>query len=193
MSLSRRTCIIELNHKSLCQKQPPEDYTFLRKSFVIFICTYDPFGTDRYVYTFENRCREDLSIALGDEAMKIILNTKGRIGEITDELKDLLRYMDGFAPDSAYTKELDQAVAEVRTDEKWRREYMVLNEMLRENRRLGEYKTRVAQVRKFMTRYASDELAEIYIIQPEVVKAILEAIDAHPDWDDEQIAENIEV
>ena len=37
-----------------------EDYTALRKSFVIFICTYDPFGKDRYIYTFENRCREDL-------------------------------------------------------------------------------------------------------------------------------------
>lgn len=75
-----------------------EDYMALRKSFVIFICTYDPFGKNRYVYTFENRCREDLSIALGDEATKIILNTKGQNGEITDELKDLLRYMDGFAP-----------------------------------------------------------------------------------------------
>ena len=169
-----------------------EDYTALRKSFVIFICTYDPFGKDRCVYTFENRCREDLSIALGDEATKIILNTKGSMGEISDELRDLLRYMDGFAPDSAYTKELDQAVAEVRTDEKWRREYMVLLERDRANRRLGRNAGSVAQVRKFRNRYDSDELAEIYIIRPEVVKAILNTLDAHPDWDDEQVAENVD-
>ena len=169
-----------------------EDYTALRKSFVIFICTYDPFGKDRYIYTFENRCREDLSIALGDEATKIILNTKGQTGEITNELKDLLRYMDGFAPGSAYTKALDHAVAEVRTDEKWRREYMVLNEMLRARERLGEYRRSVAQIRKFRNRFDNEELSEIYIIQPEVVNAILNTIDAHPDWDDEQVAENID-
>ena len=41
-----------------------EDYASLRRSFVIFICTYDPFGKGRWVYTFENRCREDQDIAL---------------------------------------------------------------------------------------------------------------------------------
>ena len=35
-----------------------DDYSALRKSFVIFICTYDPFGKGRWIYTFENRCRE---------------------------------------------------------------------------------------------------------------------------------------
>ena len=42
-----------------------EDYTALQRSFVIFICTYDPFGQGRWVYTFENLCREDPAIALG--------------------------------------------------------------------------------------------------------------------------------
>ena len=57
-----------------------EDYASLRRSFVIFICTYDSFGKGRWVYTFENRCREDQDIALGDEATKIVLNTKGHVG-----------------------------------------------------------------------------------------------------------------
>ena len=60
--------------------------TALRKSFVIFICAYDPFGKRRYAYTFENRCREDLSLALGDEATKIILNAKGRVEEASAEI-----------------------------------------------------------------------------------------------------------
>ena len=59
-----------------------EDYASLKKKFVIFICTYDPFGTGRRVYTFENRCIEDTSIALGDEATTIILNAKGTVGEV---------------------------------------------------------------------------------------------------------------
>ena len=169
-----------------------EDYSKLRRSFVIFICTYDPFGKGRWVYTFENRCREDQSVALGDGAVKIILNTKGHVGEISDDLKALLRYMDSFVPEDSYTKALDSAVTDVRKDESFRREYMVLNELMREKMRLGRYTQSVAQVRKFRNRYDPDELAEIYIIHPKVVRGILNALDAHPDWDDEEIAESID-
>ena len=51
---------------------------------------------------------------------------------------------------------------------------------------------RVAQVRKFRNRYNPDELAEICFVSPEVLIVILDTIDAHPDWDDEQIAENVD-
>ena len=169
-----------------------EDYKALRKSFVIFICTYDPFGKGRWVYTFENRCREDNGITLGDDAVKVVLNTKGSVGEISDELKTLLRYMDGFAPEDEYTRTLDSAVSDVRQDKKWRREYMRFNEVMMENRRLGEYRLHVAQARKLRNRFAMDELAEICLISPELLATILDTIDAHPDWDDEQIAENVD-
>ena len=168
------------------------DYKELRKSFVIFICTYDPFGRGRWVYTFESLCREDTAIALDDGAAKVVLNTKGRVGEISADLKALLRYIDGAAPESAYTRALDSAVAEIRRDEKWRRDYMLLNEKLMEHRRLGEYKRSVTQARKFRKRFSADELAEICLVSPELLKAILDAIDAHPDWDDETVAENVD-
>ncbi len=169
-----------------------EDYKALRKSYVIFIATYDPFGKGRYVYTFENRCREDSSIALGDDATKLVLNTKGTVGEISDELKALLRYMDGMEPDSDYTKDLSRAVTEIKADEEWRREFMVMNELIRSRERIAEHRRSIAQARKFRGRFNTDELAEICFISPEALKTILGAIDAHPDWDDEQIAENID-
>lgn len=169
-----------------------EDYTALRKSFVIFICTYDPFGKGRWVYTFENRCREDQSLVLGDGAVKIILNTKGRVGEISDELRALLRYMDGLAPESGYTKALDSAVTDVRKDEKWRREYMRFNELMQERERLGRYSEKIAMVRKSRNRFDPEEQASIYFVDLKTVRAILDAIDAHPDWDDEQVAESVD-
>ena len=168
------------------------DYKALRKSFVIFICTYDPFGQGRWVYTFENLCKEDTRIALDDGAAKVILNTKGRVGEISADLKALLRYMDGAAPESEYARALDSAVAEIRRDEKWRRDYMLFSEKLRESKRLGRYADRVAHVRKFRGRFGADELAELYTLQPKALTAILDAIDAHPDWDDETVAENVD-
>ena len=169
-----------------------EDYTALRKSLVIFICTYDPFGKGRWVYTFENRCLEDQSVALGDGAVKIILNTRGSVGEISAGLRALLRYMDGFAPESGYTKALDSAVMDVRRDEKWRRGFMVLNELMREKMRLGEHRKSVAQVRKSRNRFNPDEQASIYFVDLKTVQAILDTIDAHPDWDDEQVAESVD-
>ena len=169
-----------------------EDYRALRKSFVIFIATYDPFGKGRYVYTFENRCREDLEIALGDDATKIILNTKGTVGEISDELKALLRFMDGMEPGSEYTKDLDRAVEEVKADEKWRREFMVMNELVRESRRMGGYAVKVGQIRKNRHRFCSDELADIVIANPDTVATIITLIDAHPEWNDEEVAERVE-
>ena len=33
-----------------------QDYKRLKKSYVIFICNYDPYGKSRYVYNFRNRC-----------------------------------------------------------------------------------------------------------------------------------------
>lgn len=169
-----------------------EDYTALRRSFVIFICTYDPFHQGRWVYTFENLCREDPAIALDDGATKVILNTKGGAGEISDDLKSLLRYMDGFKPDSDYTRMLNEAVEYVRSDDQWRREYMVLNEMLKENQRLGENRRSVAQVRAFRHEFSQEQLSKITFFPPYVLKSVLDAIDTHPDWDDEKIAESIE-
>ena len=69
---------------------------------------------------------------------------------------------------------------------------MVLNEMMRERERVGEHRVRVTQARKFRNRFAQEELAEICLVSPELLKAILDTIDAHPDWDDEQVAENVD-
>ena len=169
-----------------------EDYRALRKSYVIFIATYDPFGKRRYVYTFENRCKEDPKLALGDDTVKIVLNTKGKVGEITDELKALLQFMDGMEPGSDYTRDLEKAVEEVRGDEKWRREFMVMNELLRENRRLGGNIRTVSQIRKNRRELTKEAMARYMLVDPMIVASIITAIDAHPDWDDEEIAESID-
>ena len=69
---------------------------------------------------------------------------------------------------------------------------MVLVERDRDNRRLGECKQSVAQVRKFRNRYGAEELAELCFISHEVLMKIQNMIDAHPDWDDETVAENVD-
>ncbi|MGN0484705.1 MAG: Rpn family recombination-promoting nuclease/putative transposase, partial [Lachnospiraceae bacterium] len=50
------------------------DYRQLPKTFVIFICTFDPFGKQLPIYTFSNRCHESDGLELGDETQKVFLN-----------------------------------------------------------------------------------------------------------------------
>ena len=99
--------------------------------------------------------------------------------------------MDGFAPENEYTESLNSAVADVRRDEKWRREYMVLMERDREKMRLGEYRNRVALVLNSRNNVDDKTLMQILMLHPTIYQAILDAIDNHPDWDDEKIAENV--
>lgn len=168
-------------------------YKNLKKSFVIFFCTYDPFGQGRYVYTFESRCMEDLQLPLGDDSIVIILNTKGTEGEISEELLDLLSYMDGNTPASEYTRNLERDIEGVKESKEWRREYMVMAERDRNNIDLGKYAEKVATIRDFRQEYRDDKdkLARTVRIQPQAVTLILTKMDEHPDWDDEEVAEDI--
>ena len=85
-----------------------------------------------------------------------------------------------------------KAVDEVIADERWRREYMVMNELIRENRRMGRWCQTVAAVRRGRGKYSSEAIAELMMVDPETVDAISTAIDAHPEWDDEEIAESLD-
>ena len=50
------------------------DYKELKKSYIIFICMKNPFKQkELHLYTFENRCNENMNIFLGDESTKVIL------------------------------------------------------------------------------------------------------------------------
>ena len=84
------------------------------------------FGEGRHIYTFENRCIENLNLPLGDDTVKIILNTKGTMDDVSPELKSLLDYIDGNKPEDDFTRELEDAVGLVRKNEKWRLDYMTL-------------------------------------------------------------------
>lgn len=72
------------------------------------------------------------------------------------------------------------------------REYMVLNELMREKMRLGERRRSISQVRNSRNVADPTMLASILMLQPKTYQTILDTIDAHPDWDDETVAEHID-
>ena len=105
---------------------PGADYSNLNTSYIIFICNYDPYNLGRYVYTFENRCLEKLDLPFGDGTVKAVVNTKGTEGSISEELKETILYLDKGIVSGEFSKELDEAVNQVKSSEERRLEYMVL-------------------------------------------------------------------
>ncbi|MBR1445042.1 MAG: Rpn family recombination-promoting nuclease/putative transposase [Firmicutes bacterium] len=168
-----------------------EDYAELKKSFVIFICTFDPFGKDRYIYTFKNRCDEERNITLDDDAIKVVVNVNGKIGDISEELKDTLNYIAGGVPKTDYVKSIDTAVDVVKKDKKWRREYMTLYMRDKEHEKFGKYTKTISLIRKKKNSYDEDALMDLYDVNETECKKIIFYIDNYPEWDDEDIANKI--
>ena len=103
-----------------------EHYRNLKKTYIIFICTFDLFKKGRHVYTFENRCREEDSLRLGDETYKMFLNTEGIMDDVSADLKAFLDYMGGRPSEHEFVQELSHEVMLAKQNKEWRREYMTL-------------------------------------------------------------------
>ena len=92
----------------------------LSTTYLFQTCTFDPYGQGRHLYSFEYLCDQDPSLTFGDETVKIILNTKGTMDDVSPEMKRLLEYIDGQAVSEEFTRELEDAVQSARRNEKWR-------------------------------------------------------------------------
>ena len=94
--------------------------------------TFDPFSDGRHIYTFENRCLEDLSLALGDETTEIFLSTKGEKDDVDDEIKDFLAYIENSTDacaqqtSSQLVKAIHKRVTEIKLDKDMELQYMTL-------------------------------------------------------------------
>ena len=101
-------------------------YKDLKKSYIVFFCTFDPFGKNLKRYTFENQCLELPGLKLNDESIKIFFNSKGKSedSQVTVEQDNFLKYLNTGTATDDFTKQLDEAVEVVRENKKWRAEYM---------------------------------------------------------------------
>lgn len=116
--------------------KPGEDYHNLKPGYVIFICSFDPFGQGLYRYTFEERCLER-DISLGDGTRKIFLNTKGKNeDEVPEELVHFLKYMEESTSEyvSSITDEsiihLHEKITELKKQRKLEARYMTVEEWM---------------------------------------------------------------
>lgn len=69
-------------------------YDELPNVVIITILPYDPFGKKRMVYTIRSQCVEDPSIPYDDGAQKIFIYTKGTAESSSQDLMDMLKYIE---------------------------------------------------------------------------------------------------
>jgi predicted transposase/invertase (TIGR01784 family) len=102
-------------------------YRELRKAYVIFICTFDPFGAGLPVYHFTYRCKENGNLQMGDLTENIFLNVKAADKTEDEDLAAFLRYVNGQKPDSSFTKKLDEEATRIKNNDDWRLKAMTLD------------------------------------------------------------------
>ena len=122
-------------------------YSTLKDSYVIFICTFDPFKRGKGCYYFPNICQEEPTLSLNDGRAILFFNTKGVFSNLTDDAKDFLNYMETGDVDGAFSQQLDSAVELARHNRKWRAEYMKTlvynNDIRNEGREEGRIEGRI--------------------------------------------------
>ena len=111
---------------SRCLKKG-EGFGKLKRVFVIFVCSYDPFDRGRMVYTIRNMCEEIPEMEYDDGLRTVFLNTKGDGAGVPEELVALLHFLEDTREVNAVNdvlRELLEMVRVVKDDGKVTVAYM---------------------------------------------------------------------
>ena len=115
-------------------------YEELPDACVIFICDFDPLGGRKYRYTMENICREAPELPYRDGSHTLLLSTCGENeDEVPEPLVDFLRYVKGVLTNfgDPFVRRLEDSVRQVRASREMEERFMVLQEMMKQERREG--------------------------------------------------------
>ena len=154
------------------------DYQELRKSYVIFICTFDPFGKDLPMYHFTYRCKEDVALEMGDLTENIYLNARAADKAEDTALADFLSYVNNGKIGSEFTQAIDAETKRVKNDTDWRERYVTWEmdlKIIRKNeRKKGEKKGRIdtAKALKKQGKLSDIEIAEVTALPLHEVAAL---------------------
>ncbi len=98
------------------------DYPDLAESYIIFICTQDPFRCDIPIYTFERRCLENEVINIEDESHWLVINSAAWDKDTNKARSELLQYIEnGRTGNDPLTQALSREVKRNNDNNEWRR------------------------------------------------------------------------
>lgn len=179
------------------------DFNLLNDSCFIMIAPFDIFGKGLYRYTFEGVCRECPELKIGDGAVRVFINTKGKNREaFSQEFLDFMGYITSSTDETAETiesariRQIHENVRKIKASEKIGVKYMQRWEEIayakQEGMSKGEIIRLIKQICKKIEKNKSlEEISEELEEALEVVRPIYEqAFEADPPYDYEKIYEN---
>ena len=81
----------------------------------------------------------------------MLLNTKGTHGDISKDIKSFYDYVNNHIVNSDFTKQIDDEISYLKLDTKVRREYMLMEARLLDERREGEAKANIATAKRLIS------------------------------------------
>lgn len=117
-----------------------DDFGNLKDSYIIFLCTYDAFGREEPLYTFETVCTNDPANTTVEGALKLDTGAKIAVcnacaySKATDELRDFLCYLltQKVAKNNPFIARIDEAVQIANANEEVRNDAMIADYKLRD-------------------------------------------------------------
>ena len=157
------------------------DYHVLKNVIVIFIMPKDPFGENRMVYTFQKGCVELPELPYDDGAKTIFLYTKGTEGNIKDELKELLQYMEKSCEENAKSemlRKIHRMTSRIKSDRGVSIEYMKIYEREQMLKNAGHREEATQNAYNFFVNGVSYEIvrASIPLLSDEELIKIFEKV-----------------
>ncbi len=113
------------------------DFDELTNSYIIFICTFDPFKHGLPVYSFVSSAIEDHNLIMDDGSNRIVLNTTAFDKCKDTSIQNFLRYIETGEKKDKYTEDLDNAIKIAKENNEGRARYMTMEMALREERRIA--------------------------------------------------------
>ena len=156
--------------------QKGQNFDELPPLVLIFICAFDLFDQDRYLYEFKSRCTEDYELVLDNEVTVMFLNALGRRGNVSQLVKNFLQYVNDHVPKDDFTNEVEDEVVRLNHDKEVRREFMVLSTRLKDERMLGaEEKARKIAINMLKKSYELDEIIDLTKLSEAEIRSLAQA------------------
>ena len=112
-----------------------------------------------------------MELELSDEATTMILNTKGTHGDISKDIKSFYDYVNNHIVTTDFTKQIDDEISYLKLDTKVRREFMLMEARLLDERREGkadgiaegEANANIATAKRMLSKgcYSLNDIAEL--------------------------------
>ncbi len=140
-----------------------QKFKMLKSSYVIFICIPDIFGKGLPVYTFENLCRQNTSVPLGDCALKYFFISETCDKLLNEEQKAFMRLVSGCSSSNAFTDRVAHLTEDAKRNSEYRRQYMEWERQKAYEYKRGKAEAKLEDARKMLAngKLSNEEISDI--------------------------------